>query len=121
MRDVIAGHGPHWRCYVVTDDTELVGFIIGRIMKDQAEIDAIVVGEGARRTGLGSALLRNFETAALANGAEQVFLEVRVGNRRAKTFYASHGYQRYRTRHGYYTDGEDAVCLRRRLECETAG
>jgi ribosomal-protein-alanine N-acetyltransferase len=42
---------------------------------------------------------------------EEIYLEVRVSNRPARTFYAGLGFRDAGRRAGYYLDGEDALVL----------
>ena len=56
--------------------------------------------------GLGRALLARFVDDAVRMGAEQVFLEVRVSQRRrASRLYEREGFVPSRAAHGYYPRG----------------
>ena len=92
----------------------VVGYIIARVMGDEAEILNVAVETAARGDGIGHALL----DACLAHldraGAPTVYLEVRPSNAPALRLYASRGFAEVGRRRGYYaTPREDALVLRR--------
>ena len=58
------------------------GFALGRVAGPEAELLTLAVDPGARRRGLGRALVGAFEATAAARGAEEVLLEVAVTNAR---------------------------------------
>lgn len=87
----------------------------------EAQLLNLSVVPEARRTGLGRALLQQFVDDAARLGAEQLFLEVRVGNVAAIALYESTGFSAVARRVNYYPprppDGarEDALVMRRAL------
>jgi len=91
------------------------GFILIRVVADEAEILTLAVRPGARRSGLGGRLVAEAIAGAAALGAERMFLEVAEGNVAARALYARTGFAEAGRRRGYYarTDGhrEDALVL----------
>lgn len=86
----------------------------------EAQILNLSVVPDARRSGLGRSLLRRFVAVAVERGAEQIFLEVRVGNAPAIGLYGSAGFVAVGRRAAYYPADpggahEDALVLRRAL------
>jgi ribosomal-protein-alanine acetyltransferase len=80
----------------------------------------LTVAPGARRQGIGRALLQRFLDDARARGAEQCFLEVRVTNEAAIALYMQEGFAAVARRTGYYPAAEaglreDALVMRRAL------
>jgi ribosomal-protein-alanine N-acetyltransferase len=75
----------------------------------------------ARRQGLGRELLRRFVDDSRRMGAEQVFLEVRIGNTAAIALYRSEAFAPIARRTGYYPGAkhdsprEDALVMRLEL------
>ena len=65
---------------VVEQDGEVVGFIVGRQVELEWEIENIAVTGSARRRGLGSRLLGEFLDLVREKGGKEVFLEVRESN-----------------------------------------
>ena len=103
----------------LTDAAHGHGLIALRVAADEAEILEFGVAPGARRRGIGAALLAAAEQAASAEGAVHIFLEVAESNAPARALYAAQGYREAGRRPRYYTrpDGrrEDALILRRDL------
>jgi ribosomal-protein-alanine N-acetyltransferase len=91
------------------------GLILVRLAADEAEILTLAVTPAARRTGIGSALLREATIRAAALGARTVFLEVSVANSAGRRLYASAGFIQAGKRPRYYSDNSDALVLRLNL------
>jgi ribosomal-protein-alanine N-acetyltransferase len=96
------------------------GFVLARVVADEAEILTFAVRPERRRRGLGGRLLAAAEAAAAAAGAASMFLEVGEANRAARCLYAAAGYQPVGRRRAYYADGGDALVLRRALQAAAA-
>ena len=75
----------------------------------------IDVDHGARRSGVGSLLLRAAEDRLRAEGSRAVGLETAVDNLAALAFYKRHGYNVIRTWPRYYSNGVDALVMRKEL------
>jgi len=107
---------------IADDDAVFVhcedGFALGRVISSEAELFAVAVEPSASRKGTGSTLLSDFLTQCRNRRAEQVFLEVSVGNAPAIAFYIKHGFRRIGQRREYYATPQgklDALVLRRDL------
>jgi len=91
------------------------GFILIRVVADEAEILTLAVRPAARRSGLGGRLVQAAVVRAAALGAERLFLEVAEDNVAARALYARTGFVEAGRRRGYYAraDGsrEDALVL----------
>jgi ribosomal-protein-alanine N-acetyltransferase len=70
----------------------------------------------ARRDGVGSLLLGAAEVHLREGGSKAVGLEAAVDNRAALLFYKRHGYEVVKTIPRYYSNGMDALVLRKELE-----
>ncbi|HYM77651.1 MAG TPA: N-acetyltransferase [Candidatus Dormibacteraeota bacterium] len=101
---------------VVTDPDkgEIHGFLIGHGAAS-GHIITIDVSAGARRSGVGSLLLRAAEDRLRTAGCHTVGLETAVDNVTALSFYKRHGYSVIRTWPHYYSNGVDALVLRKEL------
>lgn len=87
-----------------------LGFLLGRIVVDEAEVLTLAIDPSARRQGIGRALVRRFQSQARIRGATGVFLEVAADNQPARALYGAMGYQHAGTRRGYYRrEGAAAV------------
>jgi [ribosomal protein S18]-alanine N-acetyltransferase len=69
----------------------------------------------ARRSGLGSQLLAAAEDHLRAGGSRAVGLETAVDNHPAIAFYKHHGYSVVSTWPRYYSNGVDALVMRKQL------
>ena len=101
---------------VATDgpEGEIQGFIIGHCATT-GHIITIDVSHLARRSGVGSFLLRAAEDRMHHAGCHWVGLETAVDNVTALSFYKRHGYNVIRTWPRYYSNGVDALVLRKEL------
>ncbi|MBB2204001.1 GNAT family N-acetyltransferase [Gluconacetobacter takamatsuzukensis] len=91
------------------------GFVIGRVVADEAEILTLAVAGTARRRGLGRALLDWMEGQVAARGAGRLILEVSAANEGARALYRGAGFTEIGRRRAYYADGSDALVLERAL------
>lgn len=91
------------------------GFIVWRVVADQAEIITIGVHPDARQTGIASAMLVLAESDAKTRGANKMFLEVAENNRPARAMYEKNGYTQIGVRPKYY-DGVDAILMEKELQ-----
>ena len=95
---------------VVADEGVLLGFVLGRIVGDECELENIVVAEGSRRRGIGSRLIPALMNTARERKANRIFLEVRESNAGARALYEKCVFAITGRRKSYYTDPvEDAV------------
>ncbi len=95
------------------------GFLMGRVIADEAELLTIAVSAEARKQGLGTSLVTTFISEARSRGAATAFLEVGADNHSARALYEKTGFIQTGRRPGYYTapDGKriDALILARAL------
>ena len=94
---------------------EMVGFIVGQLAADEAEILTLGVSANRQRHGIGRKLVEALARAVKKAEARRLFLEVGAGNTAALGLYKSLGFQEVGRRNGYYQkpDGpaEDALML----------
>lgn len=90
---------------------EVVGFLIGRQVRDEAEVLNLAVTPQTRRKGEGGALLRTAVVEFRKHGVNRVFLEVRESNVAGITFYNKHGFSKVGRREGYYRDPVEAAIV----------
>lgn len=98
--------------YVLGDER---GFILIRVIIDEAEILTVGVRPSGRRQGLGRSLVQAAIVEAAGRGAERMFLEVAQSNDAAQQLYLGCGFENAGRRKNYYqlTDGsfEDAIMM----------
>ncbi|HEX8573132.1 MAG TPA: ribosomal protein S18-alanine N-acetyltransferase [Allosphingosinicella sp.] len=102
-----------WLSLARRDET-VIGFALGRIVGDEAELLLLAVGRSWQGQGVGQLLLDRFSAVAASKGAQQLHLEVREGNH-AVSLYRRNGYREVGRRRNYYggRDGQlfDALTL----------
>jgi ribosomal-protein-alanine acetyltransferase len=98
---------------VVEQSGTVVGFISGRQVEDEWEIENIAVTGAARRCGLGSRLVGELLNHVRSRGGKSIFLEVRESNRAARSLYEKWAFLEVGRRKMYYQNpAEDALVLR---------
>jgi ribosomal-protein-alanine N-acetyltransferase len=99
-------------CFSATDESGIVGYIIGRKIPPEGEIYRIAVRMDKRRRGIGYRLLSYAMKTERGSGVETVFLEVRSKNIPARELYKSYGFCEMGIRKGYYQNpADDAVIM----------
>jgi len=92
-----------------------VGFVMGQIAGDQAEILSIGVVPDWQRVGLATRLVDGVERALMRAKVQRLFLEVAMDNAAARALYAGRGFQENGRRKGYYVRGNgtsvDAIVM----------
>ena len=101
--------------FLIEDDGKILGYCCLRILFETADVDNIAVDEAERGKGYGDILLTLMETRAAAMGATECLLEVRVSNVAARGLYEKHGFVEIGVRKKYYSNGEDALVMRKEL------
>jgi ribosomal-protein-alanine N-acetyltransferase len=102
------------RLKAVDTEGKMLGFIAGDI-RDSTGIGWIItvaVFPEYRRIGVGRALLQECEQRM---GVQRVRLSVRRSNRAAIELYEARGYHLVDVWNGYYSGGEDALVLEKKL------
>jgi [ribosomal protein S18]-alanine N-acetyltransferase len=101
-------------------DGRVAGFAAATLLLDgtenRCELDTMAVDPGARRRGMGEALLRAVQAWAARHGARRMGLEVRAANAAALGLYRRLGFAEEGRRARYYADPEeDAMVLGREV------
>ena len=92
---------------ILEDEAGVQGFIIGRILDAEWEIENIAVAEPVQRRGFGSRLVGEFLDLARDRGAGTVFLEVRESNLAARRLYEKSAFVEIGRRKLYYREPEE--------------
>ena len=92
----------------------LSNFGLGGLIKKGHVVSIAVLLEG-RRKGIARALLKKAMAGMSYYKAKQIYLEVRVTNDVAISLYKKLGLDIARTISGYYSDGEDAYVMSKKL------
>ncbi len=93
----------------------LLGYFVAMKGVDEVHLLNITVAPEYQRQGWARVMLDALAIWARGQGAEWLWLEVRVSNARAAAVYAAHGFRQVGVRKGYYPAGhgqrEDAVVM----------
>jgi ribosomal-protein-alanine N-acetyltransferase len=111
---------------VAEEDGKIVGYIMGRIevglsnlglggLIRKGHIVSIAVLPQSRRKGVAQALINTAMDGMRYYKAKQCFLEVRVTNNVGIALYKKLGFEVSRTINGYYSDGEAAYVMSKKL------
>ena len=109
---------PVRRRYLVAEDAgTLVGYA-GMMFTGGSQADVVTLAVHPDRwgKGTGTALLTALVNEAIKRGYQEVLLEVREDNPRARQLYLRHGFAEIGIRRGYYQpSGVNAVVMRKAL------
>ena len=111
---------------VAEEDSNVVGYIMSRIevglsnfglggLIRKGHVVSIAVMPQARRKGVATSLLKAGMEGMCYYKAKQIYLEVRVTNGAGVALYKKLGLEVARTISGYYSDGEDAYVMSKKL------
>ncbi len=111
---------------VAEEKGALVGYIMCRIevglsnlglggLIRKGHVVSIAVMPQARRKGVATALIKAAINGVNYYKAKQIYLEVRVTNAAGVSLYKKLGLEVARTINGYYSDGEDAYVMSKKL------
>ena len=100
----------HSLTYVLKRGT-IQGYMVLKVVADEAELCTIAVRSVLQRRGLASELFAAGKVELAGRHVSKVFLEVRRSNEAARSMYAKLGFGETGVRRRYYADGEDAVLM----------
>jgi [ribosomal protein S18]-alanine N-acetyltransferase len=111
---------------VAEEEKQILGYIMCRIevglsniglggLIRKGHVVSIAVLPQSRRKGVAQAVINRALEGMRYYKAKQCFLEVRVTNDAAISLYKKLGFEVTRTINGYYSDGEDAYVMTKKL------
>jgi ribosomal-protein-alanine N-acetyltransferase len=111
---------------VAEEDGKIVGYVMCRIevglasfslggLIRKGHVVSIAVLPQGRRKGVAQALMTTAMDGMRHYKAKQCYLEVRVTNAAGVALYKKLGFDVSRTSNGYYSDGEDAYVMSKKL------
>lgn len=108
-----------YQAQVLLADEALLGYFVAMKGVDEVHLLNITVAPQHQGQGWGRVMLDALALWARGQGAQWLWLEVRVSNDRAQRIYEHHGYRQVGQRKAYYpaTEGqrEDAIVMSLRL------
>ena len=95
-----------WTCFVTSPANNFVhqlqGFLLLRVIEDEAEILSIGVKKRVRRNGIGEYLIEQAKCFSTLHQLKSILLEVAETNRNAVGFYKKQGFLKTGIRNNYY-------------------
>jgi [ribosomal protein S18]-alanine N-acetyltransferase len=101
---------------VAEDSGRVIGYAVVDNWTDHQHLVSIAVRPDSRRKGVAQALLDRLIERVREGPLK---LELRKSNKAALTLYMKNGFSQTGTAHSYYTDGEDAIQMEKRIERKT--
>ncbi len=98
---------------IVEVENNIVGYACVWAFADEVHINNFAIIPDFREKGLGLKLIRFILDSF--KEYKQVFLEVRMSNFAAINLYKKAGFQKFFRRQKYYSDGEDALVMRKSI------
>jgi ribosomal-protein-alanine N-acetyltransferase len=111
ISDHFTSGNPIWGFY--DSKGEMRGYLIASEVFGEWEIFRVAVLPEFRRTGIASEILMEFEK--ICAGGDSIFLEVNATNAPAVGLYSKMGFETVGRRKGYYSDGNDAILMMKKL------
>jgi ribosomal-protein-alanine N-acetyltransferase len=97
-------------CFVAEEEGQLLGFVVGKDIAGEWELESLAVVPEAQQQGIGRALLEKLTHVVSVSAGAKLFLEVRESNAAARKLYESQGFVSSGRRKTYYRDPiEDAL------------
>lgn len=100
--------------FVMYDDTSCLGYAYISGDELENELYRIAIHQKYHRQGYGTKLLLK-ALSSLKKGT-MIFLEVKSDNVAAKALYEKCGFETYNIRYKYYSDGRDAVLMKKVID-----
>lgn len=101
--------------FVLTNGEDILGYYSIWEMFDYMTIATIAVNPKYQGQGYGNILMEDIIKKSIELGKKSIDLEVRVSNTKAINLYKKYGFVYSHIRKGYYTNGEDAYFMIKKL------
>ena len=106
---------------VASIDGALSGFAIMKFRDEESHLFLLAVASRLQRSGIGAALLAWLEKSCRTAGIQNIRVELRAANKRARKFYEQAGFRCSGQVAGYYDNREAAVVMVKSLVKPAAG
>ncbi len=106
---------------VASIDGALSGFAIMKFRDEESHLFLLAVASRLQRSGIGATLLAWLEKSCRTAGIQNIRVELRAANKRARKFYEQAGFRCIGQVAGYYDNREVAVVMVKSLIKPAAG
>lgn len=102
---------------LLKESNKLIGYCLYSLnrLEGLAHLYKIVIKPEARNMGAAFHLMEESFSYISREGLDSIFLEVSTRNKAALRLYIKLGFEELNTIRGYYSNGDDAVAMRRRI------
>ena len=97
--------------FVLTNELELIGYIIFSIYDDFTDILKIFVREKDRKNGFATMMLKKVYSLAKRYSSKKIMIEVRSKNESGINLYIKNGFTNISTRKDYYKNPDDDALI----------
>ncbi len=104
-----------YKTYILEKDGVIVGVIQFWSLFEEAEITLLAIKKEFQNKGYGKILLEKSIQFLQKNNVRFVYLEVAVDNKQAIKLYEKLGFEPITVRKGYYSDGKDAIVMKKNI------
>ncbi|MGQ9472525.1 MAG: ribosomal protein S18-alanine N-acetyltransferase [Candidatus Caldatribacteriaceae bacterium] len=101
--------------FVALWENKVIGYIGLWIVWEEAHVTTFAIHPDYRGKGFGKRLFAYALEYVALRGCKEILLEVRISNTLAQRLYRSFGFFPVGRRRGYYSDGEDAILMKKIL------
>lgn len=101
--------------YVIEIDSQVVGFVIGKILGSSSDLYQIAVIPEYQGKKYGLALLEKYWDHVLNHGASESILEVNSRHQTIIDFYEKYGYKKLYIRKNYYGRNRDGLVMKKEV------
>ncbi len=100
---------------VLEIDNQIIGFLSYSFLFDESELLLIAINPEFQNKGYGKMLMEFYLKTMKDNKIKSCYLEVSTNNLKAIHFYKKYGFYQYGYREKYYSNGEDAILMKKEM------
>ncbi len=100
---------------VLEFENQTIGFLSFSLFFDESELLLIALKPEFQNKGYGKMLMEFYLKTMKDNNIKTCYLEVSVNNLKAINFYKRFGFSQYGFREKYYSNGDDAILMKKEL------
>lgn len=100
---------------VLEFENQTIGFLSFSLFFDESELLLIALKPEFQNKGYGKMLMEFYLKTMKDNNIKTCYLEVSVNNLKAINFYKRFGFFQYGFREKYYSNGDDAILMKKEL------
>ena len=101
---------------VAESEGRIIGYTIGQLKRESAEIISLAVDPNWRGKGIGKKLTNFLLEHFKEKGTKKISLHVRTENEIAISFYKNLGFKILKTTKNYYQNGDDAFLMKKEIK-----